>query len=190
MIITLILLFLIFVALGFGLLAAFNDIKNFTIPNYISIGVVICAILSLLIANFFVADSIIFSDWKSHIISGISVFVITYALFYFGHIGGGDAKLLSAYALMVGGQGLMPLMFFMAIAGGLMGGFTLLLNKKTLFPSPKSGGWIDVAQKQGKKVPYAGAIFVGAVAAFWHNGYLSIDTYISILSTVTNGAVS
>ncbi len=76
----------------------------------------------------------------------------------------------------------MPLFFFMAVIGGVMGGLTLLMNKKTIVNKPSEGGWIALAQSGGKQVPYAVAIFVGALFSFWSNGFISPQELVALIN--------
>ncbi len=172
MILVLIISFCAIIALGFGVASAMSDVNRLIIPNnYVLfiLGSFIIAFLSLLILS---PESSFFSSWKSHLMAGGLTFIVTFGLFYAKIIGGGDAKLLSVYGLWVGMNGLIPLVVYMAIAGGFLGAATLIMGKKKLIATPREGGWIDKAQSGEKQVPYGVAIFVGALAAFWSVGYL------------------
>ncbi len=98
MILVFIVTFCAIIALGFGALAAWSDVNSLKIPNNFSIAVVVTFFIAFMTANLFSPDAFLFSSWQSHFLSGVFVFGITYALFHFGMIGGGDSKLLSAYA--------------------------------------------------------------------------------------------
>lgn len=182
MILVFIITFCAIIALGFGALAAWSDVNSLTIPNSFSVAIGASFLVAFLLAIIFAPETFFFASWKNHILSGVIVFALTFGLFHFKMIGGGDSKLLSVYALWVGLGGLMPLLFFMAIAGGVMGGLTLLLNKKQLFKKPVQGGWIEAAQAGQKKVPYAVAILVGAVVAFWQTGFISPQELVSLIN--------
>ncbi|MCI5060764.1 MAG: prepilin peptidase [Alphaproteobacteria bacterium] len=177
--------FCVIVALGFGAASSWSDFMRMSIPNNYVVAVVLSFIPAFLLLMFFVPEADYFSTWVSHLLGGVIVFVVTYALFHFGLIGGGDAKLLSAYGLWVGLAGLMPFLFFMALMGGILGVVTLYLNKNTLVKAPVPESWIDKAQKGEKKVPYGGAIFVGAVVAFWQLGYIQPENLIELASAET-----
>lgn len=169
------------VALGFGVSAAWSDIKSMTIPNSYSIFITVSFVISFLFVSFFAKDTEYFFSWQNHVIAGFAIFAITYGLFFFGLIGGGDAKLLSAFAFWVGLQGLMPMLFYMAIVGGLLGAVTLLLGRFKPLKTTPAGSWLEKAQNGEKKIPYGIAIFIGALMAFLHNGYISIEGLQSFL---------
>lgn len=129
----------------------------------------------------FAPEAEYFSSLMSHLISLGIVFGITYALFAAKTLGGGDAKLCSAYALWVGVQGLAPLLFFMGLVGGALGLATLGLAKHKLVEKPKKDSWLDKAQKGQREVPYGIAITVGAILAFIYQGYLSSESIMGLM---------
>lgn len=103
------------------------------------------------------------------------MFLITFVLFYFKKIGGGDAKLISVFSLWAGVSGLMPLLFIMAIMGGVLGAVTLVVGKYR--PAKENSillksQWLLGAQSGAREVPYGIAIFTGALFAFWQAGYI------------------
>lgn len=180
MILVLIISFCAIIALGFGAAAALSDVNRLLIPNNYVLFILGAFVVAFGTSLIFTAETSFFSSWKNHLLSGGITFIITFGLFHFKIIGGGDAKLLSVYALWVGLSGLMPLLFAMALVGGLLGGATLLLNKKKLIEKPSEGGWIAKAQEGLQEVPYGVAIFVGAVASFWSVGYLQPEHLIKL----------
>lgn len=94
--------------------------------------------------------------------------------------------MLSAYGLWVGIGGLMPLFFFMALFGGILGVSTLMLRKWKPVKEPSKGSWIERAQAGAQDVPYGIAIFAGALVAFWQMGYLQPNELIE-LATASGG---
>lgn len=168
-----IIIFCVMVALGFGAAAAFSDYSRLTIPNSYPLFIGGAFILAYFIFFIMAPDSGYFFTITNHLIAGGAVFAVSFALFAVKAIGGGDAKLLSVYSLWVGMQGLMPLFFFMAVAGGILALMTMQMNKKPLFASPNKDTWIYKAQSGHKHVPYGIAIFIGALASFWASGYLN-----------------
>jgi len=182
MLLVFIILFCVIVALGLGGLSAWSDFNKLLIPNMYVILIGAVFVPAFLLANFFAPEAGFFGSWKSHLFSGAFMFAVTYALFYFKMIGGGDSKMLSVFALWAGVKGLMPLLFFMAVVGGMLGAVTLYLNKKKLMKEPAKDGWIAKAQSGAKDVPYGIAIFVGAVFAFWHAGYIQPGELMALAS--------
>lgn len=160
------------IALGFGAAAAWSDFSRLTIPNMYVLSIGLAFIPAFAVAKIMASDVSFFASWSSHLIACGAVFAVTYLLFHFKLIGGGDAKLLTVYGLWVGLSGLMPLFFFMALIGGVLGASTLMLRKWKPVKEPNKGSWIERAQSGAQDVPYGIAIFVGALVAFWQIGYL------------------
>ena len=162
-----------FVAIGFSLASAISDFRSMTIPNIYAGGIVLAFILAFA-ADLFSGEGMeFFYSWQSHLIAAAAVFCLTFILFTARVIGAGDSKLCSAIALWVGLPGLASFLFYMAIAGALLGLATKLMNSKRLVAAPKEGGWIAQSQAGGLGVPYGIAICVGAIVAFYQLGYFS-----------------
>ena len=187
MILLFIMIFCTITALGFGAAAAWSDFNSLKIPNIYSLFIDGAFLLAFAV-HFINADKIsFFGSWQNHFIAGLVMFTITLVLFFAGKLGGGDAKLISAFALWTGLSGLMPFLFMMAIIGGLLAAITLYLNKNERVKEPSSL-WIKSAQAGERKVPYGIAIFGGAVFAFWHTGYIRPAQIIDIAKTITGVA--
>lgn len=171
-----IVIFCVIIALGFGLAAAWSDFNSMTIPNMYSALIAVSFLPAFAFVNLFAPEAEYFSSLLSHFVALGIVFAITYALFATKTLGGGDAKLCSAYALWVGVQGLAPLLFFMGLVGGILGLLTLGLAKRKVVEKPKKDSWLDKAQKGQREVPYGIAITAGAILAFIYQGYLSSES--------------
>lgn len=182
MILVFIIVFCALVALGFGAASAWSDVRTLTIPNLYVAYIGAAFIPAFVISKFFAGDAFIFSSLISHIGAGVLMMGITYALFVLKLIGGGDSKLLSVYALWTGLSGLMPLLFLMAVVGGILGGATLMLKKYKPVKKPQKNSWIEKAQKGSQDVPYGVAISTGAVFSFWQVGYINPDVLIALAS--------
>lgn len=188
MILVFIAIFSILVALGFGGAAAWSDFSKLTIPNLYSLAITLSFIPVFLMMTFFASDAGFFSSWNSHLIAGVAVFILTYILFHFNFIGGGDSKMLTAYALWVGLSGLVPLLFFIGVVGGVLAAITLILNKHQPIKKIRhKNGWIANAQKGKQQVPYGIAIFIGAVITFFNIEYINPETLIS-LAEISKGS--
>jgi prepilin peptidase CpaA len=171
MVLLFIIVFCAIVALGFGAAAAWSDFTRLTIPNIYVLSIAIAFVPAFIASKIFAADTSFFGTWSSHLLAGAGVFAVTYLLFYFKVIGGGDAKLLTVYGLWTGLSGLTPLFFYMAVVGGILGLSTLALIKWKPVAAPVKGSWIEKAQTGAQEVPYGIAIFTGAVIAFYKIGY-------------------
>ena len=87
------------------------------IPNGI-----VAAVLVLFFVAFgaaYVADVDLFVSWKSHLVAGFSVLVITFTMFSLRLIGGGDSKLVTAFAFWMGVKGLGAFLMYMVFSGAL-----------------------------------------------------------------------
>lgn len=179
MIFMIIYLFSLLAALGLGLLAAWSDFRGMTIPNFIAI---------LVMVTFFAgygaawgAGAEIFSSFVSHLVAGGIIFVITFIMFSARMIGGGDAKLATAFSFWFGLQGIATFLIYMVLAGAVLGGMALVLKKKKLVSNPVEGSWIARVQSGESVVPYGIPIVIGAFAAFAGFGFLSPGTLMFFL---------
>jgi prepilin peptidase CpaA len=97
---------------------------------------------------------------------GAALLAAGVALFAFGWIGGGDAKLMAAAALWMGWPAVVPFLLFTAVAGGVLA--LALIGGKTLnryYPLARPG-WALRLLAPESAVPYGLAIAIGALAAF------------------------
>jgi len=122
---------------GFGLLvlfpflmayAAASDLLTMLIPNRISLALV--AGFTLLA----VTGPMSWSDIGFHLGAGAVVLAVTFTLFAFGVIGGGDAKLAAATALWLGFDGLGDYLLVASIFGGAL---TLAILAARSYPLPQ-----------------------------------------------------
>jgi prepilin peptidase CpaA len=149
----------VFAALVIG--AAVRDLATFTIPNWISIALVLAFAPAALVAGVSLPDiGISFAV-------GLGMLVIGAAMFALGWIGGGDAKLMAAAAIWVGLRGLAPFAIYTALAGGLLALGLVALRSAWLRPLAAVGpGWTQRLATPGESAPYGVAIAAGALAAF------------------------
>jgi prepilin peptidase CpaA len=94
--------------------AAFSDLFTMTISNFISV-VLLVAFIAVAVA--------VGMPWQLvglHLACGAAVLVITFAMFCFGWIGGGDAKLAAATAVWIGWSQLMSYGLIASVFGGLL----------------------------------------------------------------------
>jgi prepilin peptidase CpaA len=178
--------FCVLIAVGFSMASAISDFRSMTIPNIYS-ALIILAFVPAYAADFFSGHGMeYFADWSSHALAAILVFAITFVLFVLKVMGAGDSKLCSALALWVGVAGLPAFLFYMAVTGAVLGIITKILNKKPLVSAPLEGSWIDKSQKGQGGVPYGIAICVGAIVAFYMQGYFSPETFAALAGYTEN----
>jgi prepilin peptidase CpaA len=141
--------------------AAASDVTSYRIPN----------LISQALALAFVPAAVAGLDLASaglHAAAGFAVLLAGMGLFALRVFGGGDAKLLAAAALWAGPQGLVYLLAYTAVAGGLFT-LALLAFRKLPLPVPVLGvRWIAALHGRAAAVPYGVAIAAGALAAAPH----------------------
>ena len=95
------------------MIAAVWDLRTREIPNSFSFALVLVAVVA---ATFGLAGV---QGWM--VATGALLgLAIGYALFRFAKFGGGDAKLIAALGALLGPFGLLFLLFWMALAGGVL----------------------------------------------------------------------
>lgn len=146
--------------------AAASDLLTMTIPNRLSLA---------LVAAFPVAALALGLGWAeagSHVAAGALTLLITFAMFSFGWIGGGDAKLAAATALWLGFEVLADYVLLASLAGGLL---TLLIVFARTYPLPGFAlGWPFAQRLLDRRtgIPYgialaAAALVVCPMAPLW-----------------------
>lgn len=139
------------------ILAAFTDLFTMTIPNRISL-VLIAAFLAL--APF---SGITLPQFGWHVAAGAIVLAVTFGLFIAGIIGGGDAKLVSAVALWVGMDHLLPYLLVASLFGGALTLGLLTFRKMPLPLDWNNLGWLSRLHDPKGKIPYGIALAAGAL---------------------------
>jgi prepilin peptidase CpaA len=167
-------------ALGMGLFAGWSDFRGLKIPNMVPVIIVAAFVPAFAAVHF--SGIKLFSPLAAHAGASVLVLLITFGLFALRVFGGGDAKLLSAYALWTGFAGMQPLLFYMAGSGFFVGLATIGIRKKKPFKNPREGSWIARAQAGENRVPYGIPIVIGAIIAFAMQGYLGPHNLLSFIS--------
>jgi prepilin peptidase CpaA len=139
------------VGIALFIVAAYSDVKSFRIPNSLVATVALLGVVRLIVignpsvALYTVGDSFI-------------VLAIAFALFWQGFIGGGDAKLIAAAALLVGYNDLLPFLMFMGICGAVISLAALAIHKYLpLYVGPRLATLLPKAKLA---VPYGIAIAI------------------------------
>lgn len=141
-------------------MAAFSDMLTMTIPNRLSL---------ILLASFlalapFLGLGVLGFVW--HISAGALVFAACFALFAFGVMGGGDAKVLTASAVWFGlNESLVTYLIYVSLFGGLLSLLIVAMRSQHNLiltygiPVPET-------MLHKKKVPYGIAIGAAAFIAY------------------------
>lgn len=108
-------------------LAGLSDLVSLRIPNWLTGAIALAFPVSALItAHSSSGDGI---DWLSHIEAAAAVFAGAAVLFACRLLGGGDVKLLAAIALWSGLPMVLPLLFLVAVIGGIFALIVLALRQ-------------------------------------------------------------
>ncbi|GEP10926.1 A24 family peptidase [Methylobacterium gnaphalii] len=138
--------------------AASSDLLTMLIPNWISLA---------LVAAFAAVVGVSGLSWTEigwHVGAAMLTLTITFALFAFGVIGGGDAKLAAATTLWIGIGNMMD---YLLVASVLGGGLTILLLMVRAHPLPSLLRSLPFARHLHNKetgVPYGIALAAAGLA--------------------------
>lgn len=140
--------------------AAFSDLFTMTIPNRVSL-LLVFAYLSL--------AAYLPLPWQtvaSHVACGLAMLALTFALFQFGWVGGGDAKLASATALWLGWENLAGYGLLASIVGGVLTLLIIALRWKELPRRLMSIRFLARLADSGNGVPYGIALAIAGLLVY------------------------
>jgi len=132
--------------------AAANDLFTMKIPNRISVALIFCFFLAAVMAG------LSLEAIGYHFLTGAAVLAAMFALFAFGKLGGGDAKLMSVAALWMGPSLIVPYLAYVAVFGGLLAVIVLCYRKFVPAHSLSLPGWAHRLHVHGTGIPYGIAI--------------------------------
>jgi len=148
--------------------AACWDIASYTIPNAIPLALVAA------FAVFAIAVHLSPGMLGWHALAGLAGLVLGFLLFAFNFVGGGDAKLFAATALMLGFRDLMDYALFASILGGALTLGILAMRRVPLPRSLTGQGWIMRLHDEKQGIPYGVALALAAVAVLPDSGIFHI----------------
>ena len=157
--------FITLVGIALFIVAACSDVKTFRIPNVSVVAVALLAVTRLIV----IGDP---SVAVYTIGASLIVLAIGFVLFWQGFVGGGDAKLITAAALLVGYHDLFSFLVFMGICGALISLAALVIHKYLpLYLGPRLATLLPKARLA---VPYGVAIAAaGSVTLLFQSAFLS-----------------
>jgi prepilin peptidase CpaA len=151
--------FLVLVLVPAALIAAAGwDLASFTIPNFIQ------AVLLAGFVIFALATGMTMGALGWHLFAAAAGLAVGFALFAFGVVGGGDAKLFACVALWFGFSNLFDYALIASVFGGLL---TLVLLGFRQLPLPgllSRQDWLMRLHDQKAGIPYGVALASGAFA--------------------------
>lgn len=148
--------------------AAMSDILTMTIANRISLLLVIGFVILAALAG--MPPRTIGLD---HLACGAAVLLLTFTLFAFGWIGGGDAKLAAATAVWIGWSNLSDYGLLASALGAVLTIMILKFRKLSLPRFWRSQPWLARLHDRGNGVPYGVALAIAGLVLYpdtsvWH----------------------
>ena len=141
-------------------LAAAMDLLTMKIPNRLSAALALGYFATALLAG------LPLHDMALHVSCGAAVLLFTFALFNFGWIGGGDAKLAAATALWLGWTPLTDYGLVSALAGGALTLIILMARRVALPGFLASHAWIARLHNAKSGIPYGIALAFGGLVVY------------------------
>jgi prepilin peptidase CpaA len=140
--------------------AAVLDATTYRIPNWLT-GLTALAFVPMAI---YAGMPLALFGW--HVLMGLILFFVGYAMFALGLFGGGDAKLMAAAGLWFGFGQTYEFILFTVLAGGVLAIAIALLAVVQMQMELSGRKYSDVIKNLAPKVPYGIALAAGAILAF------------------------
>ena len=141
-------------------LSASMDLLTFTIPNRI------CVALALGYVIFAALLGVPAVEILLNMSCGLAILLITFAMFNFGLIGGGDAKLAAATAAWLGWAAILDYGLAAAIFGGILTLILLGLRRVPLPAMLARHAWLARLHNASAGVPYGIALAAAGLIQF------------------------
>lgn len=140
--------------------AASSDIFSMTISNKVSLALII----GFVACSYGLGMS--WYDFSWHWALFALVLVLGFALFSFGVIGGGDAKLAASTALWLGWELTLPYVLYASMLGGLLTIMLLFMRSSVLPKWFENQSWVAKLYRADHGVPYGVALGAAAVIVY------------------------
>lgn len=144
--------------------AALSDLFTMTISNRVSVALVLTFFPFAFLAGLGTEEIAL------HLACGAGMLVLTFAMFAFGWIGGGDAKLAAATAVWIGLRHVADYGLDTALLGGML---TLLILSARKMPLPlwaTKVGWLVRLHDCQTGIPYGIALAIAGLAIYPETG--------------------
>lgn len=143
------------VFLGLLALAAYFDVKEYRIPNRVSLFIAALYAVHVLASTPPV-------DWVGGLIVAAITVAVLSALYAFRAVGGGDVKLMTVTALWAGPAAVVEFLVITTLAGGLLALLMISSARFGLALGPEAAGERGIKTMLSKEsLPYGVAIAVG-----------------------------
>jgi len=140
--------------------AAANDLFTMQIPNRIPLalvgGFIVVALLSRMPLDVFGVNLAI----------GFAILAVTFGLYAFNLLGGGDAKLIAAGAIWIGAEHILDYVLQITIYGAILSLAILAYRKFVPVAVLSLPGWAQRLHTDRGPIPYGIAIAAGALVVF------------------------
>lgn len=140
--------------------AASSDLFTMTIPNPLSL-ILVGAFGVMVVLSGLGIEAVLM-----HLAAAALVLVSTFAMFSFGWIGGGDAKLAAATALWLGFGTLPDYLLLAAVAGGALTLGILVMRKLPLPAFAAAWPWLARLHDEETGIPYGIALAAAALVVY------------------------
>jgi prepilin peptidase CpaA len=111
------------------IVATWFDLRRRTIPDAISLALLAWAVLGI-------ALGYSAHGWLSLVVGAATAFALGMLLFWLGAFGGGDVKLIAALGAVLGARDLLPLLFYVAVSGGVLAAAAMLRGRRDIAYAP------------------------------------------------------
>lgn len=166
----------LFVASALGLMSAWSDWRGMIIPNAYPLGIIAAFVFAYAACALGgAAGTAPFQKLSSHLIAGSLALVITFVMTMTKTMGGGDSKLITAYALWMGVLNIAWYLFIVTLIGAVLALIGLAVRRLKPFKNARAGSWVARLQSGEAVVAYGIPIMLGALYMFFHEGYASLS---------------
>ena len=141
-------------------LAAATDLFSMTVPNWISL---------LLVVGFAVLAPLVGLGWSDiglQVALAAAALVVTFAMFSFGWIGGGDAKLFAATCLWLAPGAVLIYSLYAALIGGALTVLILFVRSVPLPAVLNEQSWLARLHSPKEGVPYGIALAAAGLLVY------------------------
>lgn len=140
--------------------AGLSDLLTLRIPNWLNAAIFL-AFFPMAIMTGMPAETIL---W--HSIAALAILSVGFALFSFGLLGGGDAKLLAAAGIWFGWPAVAAFLVLTSLAGGILAILMKVWQMIEIERDVREVGWVKRWFGFKADLPYGVAIAAGALLAF------------------------
>jgi len=142
------------------LFAAWMDLFTMRIANWVSIA------LTLAFLPLALACGLRLGLIGQHYLCGLAILAPTFALFAFGKIGGGDAKLAASSAIWMGWGGLFDYLIVSSLLGGVLATGVLTARQVPLPLFLLRWPWVVRLHEPKTGIPFGVALGAGAIIVY------------------------